>query len=75
LRTNHTMEEAIEIQKNFEQLYCHRPGMLGVGIRKAPTGEFALSVQLRSGRDGKGLPSEFFGLDVVTDVVGSLKAL
>lgn len=75
MQTNHTMEEAVEIQKNFEHLYRDRPGMLGVGVCKTPTGKFALNVQLKSARDGEGLPKDFFGLDVVTNVVGSITAL
>lgn len=69
------MEEAIEIQRTFERLYCGRPGILGVGICKTPTDTLALNVQLRSAQDAKGLPKDFFGLGVMTVVVGSIKAL
>lgn len=75
MQTNHTMDEAVEIQKTFERLFCDRPGILGVGICKTPIGKFALNVQLQSERDGKALPKDFFGLDVITTVVGAIRAL
>lgn len=73
--SSHTMGGAIEIQKIFERLYCDRPGILGIGICKTPSGTLALNVQLRSAQDAKDLPKDFFGLNVMTDVVGPIKAL
>lgn len=75
--SDHTIEEAIEIQKEFERTVLPSAvGVLGVGIGFNTTEtDYALNVQVATERDVNKLPATFDGLDVVVNVVGSNTAL
>jgi hypothetical protein len=71
--SDHSIDEAMEIQKAFERLVLPKTrGVLGVGIAlNRSESDFALSVQVASEGDVKTLPEKFDGLDVIVDVVGA----
>ena len=71
----HSIEEAIEIQKAFEERYAGRSGVLGIGIGFNRThDDLALNVQVARPVEAAKIPPSFDGLDVVVDVVGSIEA-
>lgn len=71
----HSLEQAVEIQKNFEKLYANDTGVVGIGIGLNNTADdLALNVQVARAAVGQNLPETFDGLDVVVDVVGTIKA-
>jgi hypothetical protein len=71
----HSMDEAREIQKAFEERFGDKEGLLGVGICLNP-GKDDLALNISVSREGQAsdLPETFDGLDVVVDVVGSIRA-
>lgn len=72
--TKHTMEEALQIQKDFESRFARKQGIVGVGIcLNKKKDDLALNVYVS--RQPVNLPDDFEGLDVVVDVVDGFKAL
>lgn len=73
--TKHSMIEAREIQKAFERKFGGKEGLLGVGICLSPhRDDLALNVSVSRSAQANGLPKTFDGLDVVVDVVGTIRA-
>jgi hypothetical protein len=73
--TKHSMKEALEIQKAFEERFCRKNGLLGVGIGlNDQQDDLALNVYVSQEREAAKLPKTFDGLDVVVDVVGVVRA-
>ncbi|MHA6646218.1 hypothetical protein [Mesorhizobium sp. A623] len=73
--TKHSMEQAREIQKAFEQQFGNREGLLGVGICLNPReDDLALNVSVSRRPQAISLPKIFDGLEVVVDVVGVIRA-
>jgi hypothetical protein len=73
--TKHSMQEAVEIQRAFEELFGHRDGLVGVGIGLNPQrDDLALNVYVLREKEAEKLPKTFDGLDVVIDVVGVIRA-
>ena len=71
----HSIEQAVEIQKDFEQLYTKVSGVVGVGIGlNEKHDDLAINVQVAREAIGQKLPKTFDGLEVVVDVVGTVKA-
>jgi hypothetical protein len=74
VQTKHTMEEALEIQKDFEDKYAKTNGVVGVGIcMNQKRDDLAINVYVS--RQPVNLPGDFEGLDVVVDVVDGFKGL
>lgn len=72
--TKHSMEEAVEIQRAFEEQFCDN-GLVGVGIGLNPQrDDLALNVFVSREKEAEKLPKTFDGLDVVVDVVGVIRA-
>ena len=72
----HSMKQAVEIQKAFEEQFCHKDGLRAVGICLNPrTGDLALNVQVSKKKEAAELPKTFDGLDVLVDTVGVVRAL
>lgn len=69
----HSLEQAMEIQKEFERrVLPSAKGILGIGIgMNRSASDFALNVQVVTKEDLNELPKEFDGLELVVDVVGS----
>lgn len=73
--TIHSMEQAVAIQKSFEQEFAKHEGLLGVGIGLNKTqDDLAINVFVAKDVQAQLLPPNFKGLDVVVDVVGEFKA-
>jgi hypothetical protein len=73
--TKHSMKEALEIQKAFEEQFCRKDGLLSVGIGLNPErDDLALNVYVSREWEAATLPKTFDGLDVVVDVVGVVRA-
>ncbi len=73
--TKHSMNEALEIQKAFEEQFGHKDGLLGVGIGlNRQRDDLAINVYVAREREAEKLPKKFDGLDVVVDVVGGIRA-
>ncbi|MGB3387673.1 MAG: hypothetical protein WBA88_06775 [Pseudaminobacter sp.] len=73
--TKHSMEQAREIQKAFQKRFGGRKGLLGIGICLNPReDDLALNVSVSRSEQASGLPTSFDGLEVVIDVVGSVRA-
>ncbi|TWG93367.1 hypothetical protein L598_004100000120 [Mesorhizobium sp. J18] len=73
--TKHSMDEAREIQKAFEKKFGGRKGLLGVGICLNPRrDDLAINVSVSRSAQASDLPKTFDGLDVVVDVVGTVRA-
>jgi hypothetical protein len=71
----HSMAQAREIQKAFEERFGQREGLLGIGICLNPKkDDLALSISVSREGQASGLPKTFNGLDVVVDVVGAIRA-
>ncbi len=68
-------ENAIPIQKEFEEQFADAPGVrgIGLGVNSAETAP-AINVQVETAAAGKKLPQSFHNLDVVVDVVGDVTA-
>ena len=74
-KTPHSMDEALTIQKAFEEEYASRKGVLGIGIGfNERRDDLALNVSVARPAEAAKLPKAFNGLDVVVDVVGSFEA-
>ena len=68
----HSMAQAAEIQRDFEEEFGADQELLGVGIGLNAAGDdLAISVLVKRPEAASQLPSEFKGLDVVVDVVGA----
>jgi len=66
----HSMAQATEIQRAFEEKFGSDKGLVGIGIGLNASGDdLALSVLVQKPETIDKLPSEFRGLDVVVDVV------
>ena len=73
--TKHSMHEALKIQKAFEAEFGHKDGLLGVGIGlNQRRDDLAINVYVARERAAEKLPKTFYGLDVVVDVVGVVRA-
>ena len=73
--TKHSMNEALEIQKAFEERFGRKDGLLGIGIGlNHQRDDLALNVYVSRQREAAKLPKTFDGLDVVVDVVGAVRA-
>lgn len=73
--TKHSMDQAREIQKAFEEQFGGNEGLLGVGICLSPRqDDLALNVSVSRRQQATHLPKTFDGLDVVIDVVGVIRA-
>ncbi|MEJ6784414.1 hypothetical protein [Aminobacter sp. Piv2-1] len=73
--TKHSMKEAIEIQRAFEERFAGFDGVVGVGIcLNIGRDDLALSVQVARNKQAAQLPKTFDGLDVMVDVVGDVRA-
>jgi hypothetical protein len=73
--TKHSMKEAVEIQRAFEQQFGDKDGLVGVGIGLNPRrDDLALNVFVSREKEGEKLPKTFDGLEVVVDVVGAIRA-
>lgn len=73
--TKHSMDQARAIQKAFEERFGDKEGLLGVGICLNPRqDDLALNVSVSCRQQAIHLPKTFDGLDVVVDVVGSIRA-
>jgi hypothetical protein len=73
--TKHSMNEALEIQRAFEEQFAHKCGLLGIGIGlNHQRDDLALNVYVSQEREAEKLPKTFDGLDVVVDVVGVVRA-
>jgi hypothetical protein len=71
----HSMNEALEIQKAFEERFGDWEGLLGIGICLNPSkDDLALNISVSEETQASDLPKKFDGLDVVVDVVGSIRA-
>ncbi len=73
--TKHSMKEAVEIQRAFEERFADCDGLVGVGIcLNSSRDDLAINVYLSKEKKGAKLPKTFDGLDVVVDVVGEVRA-
>jgi hypothetical protein len=73
--TKHSMSEALEIQRAFEEQFGRECGLLGIGIGLNPQrDDLALNVYVARKREAAKLPKTFDGLDVVVDIVGVVRA-
>jgi hypothetical protein len=73
--TKHSMQEALRIQKAFEELFGEQDGVTGVGIcLNSDADDLALNVYVSREKEAEKLPKKFNGLDVVVDVVGIIRA-
>nr|WP_319384121.1 hypothetical protein [uncultured Roseibium sp.] len=74
--TKHSIEQAIQIQERFQHDVTENvQGIVGVGISlNEKQDDLALNVQVKEQSVATGLPRSFNGLDVVVDVVGTVKA-
>jgi hypothetical protein len=73
--TRHSMEEAIEIQKAFEKRFARKDGLVSVGIGlNRSMDDLAINVCVSQPQEAEHLPETFDGLDVVVDVVGTIRA-
>lgn len=71
----HSMEQAVEIQKTFEQRFAGKAGLSGIGIGLNERGDdLAINVFVAKEAQAKSLPKTFEGLDVVVDVAGEFSA-
>jgi len=69
------MEEAVEIQRAFEEQFGEKDGLLSVGIGLNQTmDDLALNVYVTRKTEAENLPKIFDGLDVIVDVVGVVRA-
>lgn len=74
--TKHSMQEAIEIQKAFQAEFGNFQGVSGVGIcLNQNADDLALSVLVNGEKDAEKLPRTFGGLDVLVQLVGTIRAL
>jgi hypothetical protein len=74
--TKHSMKEAVEIQRAFEEQFGDKDGLVGVGIGlNHRRDDLALNVYVCREREAENLPKTFDGMDVVVDVVGAIRAL
>lgn len=72
--TKHSMEEAVEIRKAFEAEFGQVQGVSGVGIcLNQSEDDLALNVFVFRRDDAAKLPGTFGGLDVLIDVVGTIR--
>ena len=72
--TKHSMQEAVEIRKAFEAEFGHVQGVTGVGICLNRNGDdLALNVFVFGDKDAARLPGTFAGLDVLVDIVGTVR--
>ena len=72
--TKHSMQEAQEIQRAFEEQFGDG-GLVGVGIGLNPRqDDLALNVFVSRKKQAANLPKTFDGLDVLVDVVGAVRA-
>jgi hypothetical protein len=72
--TKHTMEQAREIQKAFEEQFGDKNGLLGIGICLNPSeDDLALNISVSRSEQANGLPASFNGLEVIVDVVGTIR--
>ncbi|WP_159587880.1 MULTISPECIES: hypothetical protein [Chelativorans] len=70
----HSMEQAIEIRKAFEAQFGPSEGVTGVGICLSPNADdLALNVYVSRDEEAVKLPRTFDGLDVVVEVVGTIR--
>jgi hypothetical protein len=73
--TKHSMRQAVEIQKAFEEKFAGEECLVGVGIGlNSSRDDLALNVSVTRKREAQRLPKTFDGLDVVVDVVGTIRA-
>ena len=69
------MRQAVEIQKAFEKQFAGEECLVGVGIGlNRSQDDLALNVSVTREREAQRLPKTFDGLDVVVDVVGTIRA-
>jgi hypothetical protein len=68
----HSMAQATEIQRAFQEKFGANEELLGIGIGLNAAGDdLAISVLVKRPETASQLPTEFKGLDVVVDVVGA----
>jgi hypothetical protein len=73
--TKHSMKEAVEIQRAFEEQFGDNDGLVGVGIGLNPRqDDLALNVYVSRQKEAEKLPKTFDGLEIVVDVVGTIRA-
>lgn len=73
--TKHSMRQAVEIQKAFEEKFGGEECLVGIGIGlNSSRDDLALNVSVTRKREAEKLPKTFDGLDVVVDVVGTIRA-
>ncbi len=71
----HSMGQALEIQKAFEERFGQQEGLLGIGIGlNTGKDDLALNISVSREAQASGIPKTFKGLDVVVDVVGAIRA-
>ncbi|TKT80083.1 hypothetical protein [Aquamicrobium sp. LC103] len=69
------MQEAVEIQKAFEERFGdkHRLLSVGIGLNRSMD-DLAINVCVSRPNEAEHLPKNFNGLDVVVDIVGTIRA-
>lgn len=73
--TAKSMENAVEIQRNFEDLYAQAETVVGVGIGlNSERDNLALNVQVSDRASVGAFPKTYKGLEVVVNVVGPISA-
>ena len=73
--TKHSMHQAIEIQKAFEKQFGGEDCLVGIGIGlNKSQDDLALNVSVTREGEAERLPKTFDGLEVVVDVVGTIRA-
>lgn len=72
--TKHSMQEAVEIRRAFEARFGTARGITGVGIcLNSRADDLALNVFVSRDEEAAGLPKSFDGLEVLVDVVGTVR--
>ena len=73
--TKHSMRQAVEIQKAFEKQFGGEDCLVGIGIGlNRNQDDRALNVSVTREPEADRLPKTFYGLDVVVDIVGTIRA-
>lgn len=68
----HSMAQATEIQRAFQEKFGADEELLGIGIGLNDAGDdLTLNVLVKKPEKASQLPAEFKGLDVVVNVVGA----
>lgn len=71
----HSIEQAVEIQRVFEERYAGKSGVVGIGIGlNEARDDLALNVQVARPAEAAQIPPKFRGLEVVIDIVGTVEA-